>query len=288
MRKITLDNTSKRDFHQYMLGSVVPRPIALVSTVSEGGVRNIAPYSYFNAVSSIPPILMVSVGRKGDSHKKDTLVNVEETGEFVVNMVPFSMIRQMALTSVMLPPESDEYNLSGLTGIDSIHIRPQRIEESPIHFECKLNRILTLGSGPAESTLIFGDVQCIHIDEKIIDERNRIDPTKLDIVGRLGRSYYTRVEGSSLETVVMPQREIPLGFEVIPESIRKSEILSANDLASLASLYQLPSQSEIKEHCENYRVKHPNFSREDLHRSIKTHIQLEQKIIAWSIALGLS
>jgi flavin reductase (DIM6/NTAB) family NADH-FMN oxidoreductase RutF len=190
-------------------------------------LRNIAPYSYFNAVSSIPPILMVSVGRKGDGHKKDTLVNVEETGEFVVNMVPFSMIRQMALTSVMLPPESDEYNLSGLTGIDSIHIRPQRIEESPIHFECKLNRILTLGSGPAESTLIFGDVQCIHIDEKIIDERNRIDPTKLDIVGRLGRSYYTRVEGSSLETVVMPQREIPLGFEVIPASIRKSEILSA-------------------------------------------------------------
>lgn len=263
MRKITLENVSKGDFHQFMLGSVTPRPIALVSTISESGIRNLAPYSYFNAVSSIPPILMVSVGRKADGSKKDTLVNVEETGEFVVNMVPHSMIRQMAMTSVMLPTESDEFDLSGLTGVDSNHIRPQRIEGSPIHFECKLNRIIQLGSGPAESSLIFGDVQCIHIDEKIINEKNRIDPAKLDIIGRLGRSYYTRVTELGLETVVMSQKKIPIGFEALPASIRESTLLTANDVAKLASVYEIPSYETINSIRAEFQKEYPEANVRD-------------------------
>ena len=246
MRQITLDNTSKRDFHQFMLGGITPRPIALVSTIDAQGNRNLAPFSYFNAVSSLPPILMVSVGRKADGSKKDTLFNIEETGEFVVNMVHFPLIMQMALSSVQLPPDSDEFDLAGLNTLKSTFIKPFRVKESPIHFECKVRDILELGSKPGESTLVFGDVQCIHVDESIIDNNNRIDPSLLRIVGRLGRSYYTRTGPETLETIVMPQREIPIGFEALPDEIRRSEYLSANDIAKLASCKQIPDKDSVQ------------------------------------------
>jgi flavin reductase (DIM6/NTAB) family NADH-FMN oxidoreductase RutF len=287
MKYITPENTTKRDFHQFMLGGIVPRPIAWVSTVDREGIRNLAPFSYFNAVSSLPPVLMVSVGRKPDGSKKDTLLNVEQTGELVVNMVPYQMLWQMALTSVQLPSELEEFNLAGLETLDSVHVKPPRVRYSPIQFECRVNRILDLGTGPGESSLIFGDVQCIHVEEGAIDENNRIDPAKLGIVGRMGRSYYTRTGKETLETVVVPQLRIPIGFDALPEKIRKSKWLTANETSQLAALTKLPSKNVIQQTISEF--KHQNLSPDDqkIQEKISELIQKGQTEQALILAFGL-
>ena len=273
MRTIELNNTSKRDFHQFMLGGVTPRPIALVSTIDASGIRNLAPYSYFNAVSSIPPILMVSVGRKPDGNKKDTLVNVENNREFVVNMVPYSLIMQMALSSVALPPDADEFDLSGLTPVDSVNIAPYRVKESPIQFECRLRELKEMGKKAGESTLLFGDVLCIHVDEKIIDKNNRIDPVKANIVGRLGRSYYSRVEASNIETIVMPQMDVPIGYSYLPEDLRNSTVLTANDIAKMAALKNMPDVETIQRKANQYSQRIISYKKNQFHKELKKMIE---------------
>lgn len=203
-------------------------------------------------------------------------------------MVPYPMIRQMALTSVMIPSESDEFELSGLHGLESYHIQPFRIKESPIQFECTLNRIVELGTGPAESSLIFGDVKCIHVDESIIDENNRIDPANLDIVGRLGRSYYTRINASSIETVIMSQMKIPIGFNNLPHKIITSRILSANELSVLAAAYKLPDQQDIKNSLEMLEEQYANISEDELMLRIREFIQNGDIDHALNLAFSLS
>ena len=288
MRLITIENTAQKDFHQFMLGAITPRPIALVSTRDEHGIRNLAPFSYFNAVSSIPPILMVSVGRKQDGGKKDTLLNAEKTGEFVVNMVPHSLLRQMALTSVQLPPEEDEFDLAGLNALESTYIKAHRVKESPIHFECRVRDILELGPGPGESSLIFGDVLCMHIDERIIDARNRIDAVKLGIVGRLGRSHYCRVEKGVIETVVVPQLKRPIGFEALPDHLKRSDILSANDLASLAASTELPDKGALEALKNSFFMDKPRFDLSEIHQLIRSAIKMGDIEYALSLAYSVS
>ena len=236
MRFITTENTPRRDFHQYMLGSFVPRPIALVSTMGKNGVYNLAPFSYFNAVSSVPPVLMVSVGRSPNGKKKDTLQNIEENGEFVVNMVNYGMLRQMTLASVAFPPEQSEFEMAGFKPIKSTMLNIPRVEGAPIQFECKVKKIIELGDGPGESSVVFGDILCMHVDEGVIDENNRIDPVKLDVMGRLGRSNYTRITQESIETAVQAQFSNPVTYPNLPEHIRSSKILSANEIAILAAV----------------------------------------------------
>jgi flavin reductase (DIM6/NTAB) family NADH-FMN oxidoreductase RutF len=285
MRYITLENTPAKDFHQFMLGGITPRPIALVSTISSEGVRNLAPFSYFNAVSSIPPVLMFSVGKKPDGSKKDTLVNIEQNGEFVVNMVSLSMIRQMALTSVQLPPSTDEFNFAGFRAIASKTIKPDRVKEARIQFECKLNRIIAFGEGDRENAVIFGDVNCIHADEAIIEHNNRIDPAKLEILGRLGRSHYTKTGAFTMETVVMPQLKIPLGFEALPEKIRSSRVLTANEVALLASEYKIPSIEELKQFKIENEKKLTGINTDQLHRKIQEMLNAGQVDLALRMAI---
>lgn len=287
MRKITLNNTSKKDFHQFMLGGITPRPIALVSTISEKGVPNLAPYSYFNAVSSIPPILMVSIGRKPDGNKKDTLINIENNGQFVVNMVNHPMIRQMALTSVQLPMDEDEFMLAGFETLESTEIKPYRVKNAPIQFECKVNRIIEMGSQQNPCNLVFGDVQCIHIDEKIIGENNRIDPVRLEIVGRLGRSYYTKTDVETIETVVVPQGKIPIGFQALPKSIQNSEVLSTNDIAQLAAMHELPREMEKANAVAAFIKNYPDIEPSTFHQKIKALIHTGETELALKLALAM-
>jgi flavin reductase (DIM6/NTAB) family NADH-FMN oxidoreductase RutF len=247
MKTIYPDSTPKKDFHQFMLGGIVPRPIALLSTIDKKGINNLAPFSYFNAVSSIPPILMVSIGRKADGSKKDSLINVEETGEFVVNMVHHALLHPMALSSVAFPSKTDEFDMTGLTPLPSENIKAMRVKEAKIQFECRLREIKNLGEQAGEGSLIFGDVLCIHIDESIIGENNRLLPDKMDMIGRLGRSYYTRIKPESILTVVQAQQVRPIGYPALPVSIRNSQILSANDLSVLAAQTSLPDEKELEE-----------------------------------------
>lgn len=246
MRTIIPAELATKDLHQFIVGAIAPRPIAFASTIDEQGQLNIAPYSFFNAFSSNPPILVFSSNRrvKGNT-TKDTLHNIEATGEVVINVVNYEIVRQMAIASVSYPAGVSEFEKSGLTPIPSEVVKPYRLKESPVQFECKVKEIVTLGEHGGAGHLIICDVLRIHIDENVIDDKGRIDPHKLDLVGRLGRAYYVRASGSALFTLHQDQEVIPIGFDALPAAIRQSKILTGNDLGQLAGLLAFPTAEAI-------------------------------------------
>lgn len=245
MLRIDPTQIATKDLHQYMLAAVAPRPIAFASTISTDGVPNLAPYSFFNAFSSNPPILIFSSNRRvSNNTTKDTLKNVEDTGEVVINVVSHDISRQMALTSIEYGPEVDEFKKAGFTPLPSELIRPFRVAESPVQMECVVDQILPLGEGGGAGNLIFCKIVLMHISERILNENGRIDPHKIDLMGRMGRFYYARASGTAVEEIVQEVTRIGIGFDGLPPGIRHSKVLTGNDLAHLASLPALPSQEE--------------------------------------------
>jgi flavin reductase (DIM6/NTAB) family NADH-FMN oxidoreductase RutF len=192
MRRFDPCDHSASDIYKLMIGMVVPRPIAFVSSLDEHGVRNLAPFSYFMACTADPPVVcFVSGYRRTETPAKDTLRNIAATKEFVVNIVSEEFADRMNLTSAEVAPEIDEFELSGLTPVASELVRPPRVAESHAHMECRLRQLLPIGEAPGGGTVIFGDVLQFHIDEKIIDSY-KIDPDKLRAVGRMGGPTYVR------------------------------------------------------------------------------------------------
>lgn len=244
-RKIIPGQIPTKDLHQYIIGSVAPRPIAFVSTLDENGIENIAPYSFFNAFSSNPPIIVFSSNRRvTDNTTKDTLHNVRVSGECVVNVVPYSIVRQMSLASVEFPSSVSEFVKVGLTAEPSETVKAPRVKESPVNMECTVKEIIPLGEYGGAGHLIICEVNLIAIDESVLNG-DRLDPHKLDLMGRLGRNYYVRASGTSLMEIYQSVTEIPIGFDGLPKHIRESKILTGNDIASLASLKNIPTEEEI-------------------------------------------
>ena len=241
-----------KDLHQYLLGSVAPRPIAFASTIDKDGNPNIAPYSFFNAFSSNQPILVFSSNRKVvDNTTKDTLHNVMETGEVVINVVNYAIVRQMAVASISFPTDTSEFEKTGLTPIPSDEVKPFRIKESPVQMECKVRDIITLGDQGGAGHLIICDVVKMHIAEDVIDDRNRIDPHKIDLMGRMGRAYYVRASGDAIQTIVQPVMQVTIGYDQLPSHIKNSSILSANNLGQLAGIPELPNAESIADFKNN-------------------------------------
>lgn len=245
MAKIIPGEIPTRDLHQYLLGSVAPRPIAFVSTKDENGNDNLAPYSFFNAFSSNPPILVFSSNRRVvDNTTKDTLHNVQQSGECVINMVNYDIVRQMAVTSVQFDQGVSEFEMAGLTPIPSDHVKAMRVKESPVNIECKVKEIITLGEHGGAGHLVICEVICMHIDDNVIDN-GRINPHKIDLMGRMGRAYYTRASGDAIHTIVQPVTEMVIGYAALPEIAKTSEVLSANDVGLLAGNHQLPGKEDL-------------------------------------------
>lgn len=235
-----------RELHQFLLGAVAPRPIAFASTIDKDGHPNLAPFSFFNAYSSNPPILVFSANRRVQNNTtKDTLHNIEQTMEVVINVVSYDIVQQMALTSVEFPPEVNEFEKSGLTPIPSDLIRPFRVKESPVQMECVVEQILPLGEEAGAGHLIICRVVRMHIDERVVDSNNRIDPHKIDLMGRMGRSYYSRASGEAIYTIVQEVTKPIIGYDALPENIRHSHILSGNDIARIAGLHEVPVKEEV-------------------------------------------
>jgi flavin reductase (DIM6/NTAB) family NADH-FMN oxidoreductase RutF len=182
--------TDPLDVYRTLIGVVTPRPIAWVTTVDPQGRVNLAPFSFFNAFGVSPPVVVFSASLKRDGTKKDTLRNVESTGEFVVNATVADLAVQVNLSSRELPPGQSEVDLTGLTLVPSIRVQPPRLRESPAHLECVLRQVLTVGSGPGSANLVIGEVVAIHVSDAVLDEQGRIDPRKLRTIGRLGGDYY--------------------------------------------------------------------------------------------------
>ena len=186
---------SAKVIYSTMIRAITPRPIAWVSTISPTGVTNLAPFSYFNGVCSDPAVLSFSAVNKPDGSPKDTVRNIRANEQFVVNVVPFKLAESMVETAADLPYEESEIDQVGLETIESIKVEPPRVSGSPIQLECRLFQIVPVGQGPLAANLILGMIELIHIDDSVVNEKQKIDPDLVDSVGRMGGREYCRTQG---------------------------------------------------------------------------------------------
>jgi len=235
------------ELHGYLLGAVAPRPIAFASTVDKQGNINLSPFSFFNVFSANPPIMIFSPARRGrDNTTKHTYQNVNEHPEVVINVVSHAMVEQMSLSSTEYEKGINEFVKSGFSEVRSEMVSPPRVKESPVSFECKVIEVRPLGDGGGAGNLVICEVVMIHIEDRILTD-GKIDPNKIDLVGRMGGNWYSRASGDDIFEVAKPLITKGIGVDQIPSNIRSSTILTGNNLGQLGNVERLPSQEEIDE-----------------------------------------
>jgi len=232
--------------HQYLLGGVAPRPIALVSTMSADGVVNLSPFSFFNAFGANPPTVAFSASRRvRDNTVKDTYNNIVTTRECVIQAVTHAMVQQVSLASTEYPTGTNEFIKSGLTPIPSEFVRPPRVKESPFQMECRLQQMVELGGKAGSGNLAICEVLRFHVADDLL-ENGIIQPDRIDLVARMAGDFYCRASGDAVFEVRKPVKTRGIGYDQLPEFIRHSELLSANNLAQLANVEQLPTADEVR------------------------------------------
>lgn len=257
-----------------LTGGVGPRPIALASTVSAGGERNLAPFSFFNAFGSNPPMVAFAPNRRArDGTVKDTYRNATATGEFVIAAVSFAMLQQMNVASAEYPGDVDEFVKSGLTPLPARFVAAALVGESPFQMECRLHREVELGSGPGSGLMLIGEVLAFHLREDCLD----LHPDRLDLVGRNGGAFYTRASGHAILQVAKPTGR-PIGYDALPEVLKRSRILTGNDLGRLANSPELPDPAQAPAHRDD-----PGDP-EGLERAIHAALLREDLAEAWRLA----
>ena len=247
---------STKDLHKILLSSVTPRPIALASTIDSDGVVNLSPFSYFNVFSANPPVLIFSpANRVTDNSKKDTLLNISKVKEVVINLVDYNIVEPTSLSSVYFEKNVDEFLKSGLTKMESIKVKPPRVLESPVSYECKVNDVISLGTNGGAGNLIICEVLMIHINEEFLNENGDIDPLKLNLVARMGENYYLDVKKDSLFEIKKPVGVNAIGVDSLPNHASESLILSHNDLARLGNIEEIPNIDLINQFKEDNDIK---------------------------------
>jgi len=229
------------ELHSYLLGAVAPRPICFASTVDKDGNPNLSPFSFFNVFGSNPTTLIFSPARRvRDNTVKHTLLNIRETGEVVINVVNYAMVQQASLSSCEYPKGVDEFEKSGFTKLASEKVKPFRVAESPVQMECKVRDIIETGTEGGAGNLIICEVLVMHINDAVLDEKKHIDPNKIDLVARMGGDFYCRASGTAVFEVAKPHTQLGIGVDALPESIRKSNVLTGNNLGQLANVHEIP------------------------------------------------
>jgi flavin reductase (DIM6/NTAB) family NADH-FMN oxidoreductase RutF len=225
----------------------------------------------------------------GGPATKDTLHNIRVSGECVINAVNYAMVRQMAVASVEFPTGVSEFEKTGLTPMPSDLVKAFRVAESPAHMECKVKDIITLGEGGGAGHLIICEVVRMHVALDVLGERNRIDPNKIDLMGRMGRAYYVRCSGPAIHTIVQDYNPVTIGYDKLPDHIKNSPVLTGNDLGKLAGQVTLPSEEEIKAVAVDADVlnamghKNPNAA---LHYLAKSYLDRDEVRKGFSILLN--
>lgn len=282
--------------HHYLLGSIGPRPIALASTVDRDGNKNLAPFSFFNVFSANPPILIFSPARSGRTNSlKDTFNNVKEVPEVVINVVTYGISEAVSLASSPYPPGVSEFEKSGLTPLASHLIKPFRVKESPVQFECKVNDIIALGTEGGAGNLILCEVLKIHIDPSVLDESGMVDSLKLDLVSRMGADWYCRADRKSMFEIKKPITTCGIGMDSLPKDILESSVLTGQDLARLAGITELPNETEVNEHklleLSDYFLAHSDdfeALETSLHRVAKELLKENKLEEAWMTLLSIN
>jgi len=277
-------------FHSYMLSAIAPRPIAFASTIDSKGVKNLAPFSFFNAFGSKPPVIVFSPARRvRDNTIKHTLENIQETGEVVINVVNYNIVHQMSLASTEYPKGVDEFVKAGLTPLASEMVRPFRVKESPVQMECKVLEIKPMGDQGGAANLIICEILLMHISENILTSENKIDVHKIDLVARMGENYYCRASGDAVFEVTKPLAEHGIGVDQLPEPIRLSNILTGNNLGQLGNLKELSSGAEIEALSSKVYVKEltsrfagqPQLLETKIHELAKALLEKNEVKEAW-------
>ncbi len=295
---LTIDTTETKNpkLHHYLLGSVGPRPICFASTIDKEGVRNLAPFSFFNVFSSNPPIAVFSPARSGRTgQQKDTYNNVKEVPEVVINIVDYSMVHQMSLASSPYTPNEDEFIKSGLTAVESEVVKPWRVKESPVQMECKVNDVIELGEGGGAGNLIVCEILKIHIEESILDENQAIDQKKIDLVARMGGDWYCRADENSMFEIKKPITTRGIGVDAMPHEIVNSNILTGNDIGQLGGIEALPNETEVNDYKLTELIElfisledDPKKLEKELHLRAKDLLKENKLTEAWKTLLSFN
>ncbi|MDX1908093.1 MAG: flavin reductase family protein [Bacteroidia bacterium] len=232
---------------QWLQAAVAPRPVAFVSTTDAAGQVNLSPFSFYNLFSSNPPILVFSPARRGtDGTTKHTLDNVLEVPEAVVNVVPYAIVAQMSLASTEYEKGVNEFIKSGLTPVPSDLVRPPRVAESPVAFECVVDQVISLGASGGAGNLVLARVVRIHAHTACLTPEGLPDTTRLDLVARMGGNWYCRASGDALFEIPKPLRTRGIGVDQLPAPVRESTVLTGNELGRLGNAERVPDAADLE------------------------------------------
>ena len=242
---------STQQVQAFLQSAVAPRPIALASTINAAGEVNLSPFSFFNLFSANPPIVIFSPARRvTNGTTKHTLENVQEIPEVVINIVNYAMVEQMSLSSTEYEKGVNEFIKSGLTPLPSEKIRPPRVAESPVALECSVEQVIPLGDGPGAGNLVVAKVQLLHIQDAYLNPAGQLDTEKLDLVARMGANWYCRASGDALFEIPKPLTTKGIGVDQLPSTVRRSAVLTGNQLGRLGNLEKLPSPEALERAAE--------------------------------------
>ncbi|MFD1161477.1 flavin reductase family protein [Hwangdonia seohaensis] len=275
--------------HSYLLSAVAPRPIAFASTLDAEGNPNLSPFSFFNVFSANPPILIFSPARRvRDNTTKHTLENVEALKEVVINVVNYDMVHQASLSSTEYAEGVNEFEKAGLTMLKSDIVKPFRVAESPVQFECKVNEIVKLGTEGGAGNLIICEVVKLHIDNEVLNEDGAINQKKLDLVARAGGSYYTRAKKGFFE-IPKPLSTLGIGVDNFPDFVKNSMVLTGNDLGMLGNIEALPTEASVNEFVKDLGERYPNIktaTHRQKHKLARNYLSFGDVESAWKILLS--
>lgn len=271
-----------------MVSAIGPRPIAFASTINKHGKPNLAPFSFFNMVGSKPPTVIFSpVIRMADDTSKHTLQNVLETKEVVINVVNHAIVHQMSFASSDFAAGINEFDKAGLTMLASEKVKPFRVKESPVQFECKVKEVMALGEKGGAGNIVICEVVKMHISESVLDDEGKIDQYKLDQVARMGGNYYTRAKDGIFE-IPKPLMHVGIGVDQMPTQVKHSKVLTGNELGQLATVKDLPSKKEIDNFITQQNLSNliAQLSEEELHQKAQGFLAKEEVDSAWKILLA--
>ena len=276
----------------YLQHAIAPRPICFASTIDKKGNVNLSPFSFFNLFSYTPPIVVFSpLRRVRDSSTKHTLQNILEVPEVVINVVDYDMVQQTSLASCEYSRGTNEFIKAGFTAEPATIVSPPMVKESKVKMECNVIEVKPLGDSGGAGNLVICEVMKMHIDDSILDENKRIDQQKLHHVARLGGNWYCRVDESNLFIVEKPNRQLGIGVDVLPASIRESKILTGNNLGQLANVHAYPiidpsfDDDHLKQITQYYSVS-PDEMEKELHSYAKQLLEQGKVNEAWQVLLA--
>ncbi|MBK9330544.1 MAG: flavin reductase family protein [Sphingobacteriales bacterium] len=251
MKTIIPKETGLKEISNFFTSAIIPRPIAFVSTVDENGTPNLSPFSFFNVFSSDPPVLVFSPAKSALTGKqKDTYYNIKAVPECVIHIANYAMAEQLSVTSGAYPAGVNEFIKGGFAEEQSTLVKPPRIKEAPIAFECKVNQVVELGDKGGSGNLMICEILMIHVDENILDEKGNVIAEKLDPIARLGYNNYVRFTKEAIFETPKPLKSYGVGVDAIPQWIKDERVLDGNELGKLASIAEIPNKEDIKQDAE--------------------------------------